>query len=153
MVPAEALLGSTVRIQIGMDVFDAYQQTYIGAVIGTLNKNGGDAPPHLQNTAAEEPSSATSKTLGEELGPVPSANAGNTGPLNQSALYAYATHLQVPQREVAFLEVRPRRLNLGFLTPPLYIPVTAIRSVSMERIVVEVPAGRIPDRWRVRPAL
>ena len=152
-MPAETQVGSTARIQIGMDVFDAYQQKYIGAVIGTLHEDGGGASRDLQDRAANGPPSASSKTLGEELGPVPSANMGNTGPLNQSALHAYATHLEAPHRDVRFLEVRPGRLNLGFLTLPLYVPAAAIRSISMERIIVELPGGRIPEQWKVRPPL
>ena len=89
--------------------------------------------------------------LGEELGPFPTKQVGNTGPENQSASHSYATESHDPLASVRYFAVRPGRINLGPLTRPLYIPAAAVRSVSMERIVLDVEKHQIPDEWHTRP--
>lgn len=44
--------------------------------------------------------------------------------------------------------VRPGRLNLGFLARPLSIPSSAIRTISLERIALDVEPDEIPVAWR-----
>lgn len=46
------------------------------------------------------------------------------------------------------VRVRPGRLNLGPLTHPLRVPLSAIRSISMERIVLDRQREQIPAAWR-----
>lgn len=168
------------RIRPGMDVYSAYQDQYIGSVVGVRRRTErdtgqvvsspasergagaretGSAPEAVQgipNLVHEEGASAQPvgyvghRQLGEEMGPVPTAEAGNTGPLNQSAQHAYATGAAEPASLTAFV-VRPGRINLGPLTRPLYIPPAAIHSISMERVVLTVQKEQIPREWRRAP--
>jgi hypothetical protein len=90
------------------------------------------------------------KQLGEEMGPFPTMSAGNTGPVEQSAEHEYATEPNGEEADVIRFAVRPGRLNLGPLTKPIYIPTSAVLSISMERIVLDVEKGQIPDTWRTK---
>lgn len=157
----------------GMDVFTADQKGYIGTVARVL---WGPAKRSIGATAEETGSSSSAvegnpdlvheeggqvsptdyraeRRLGEEMGPVPTIALGNTGPEEQSAEQRYATDLHGPERRAAYLVVRPGRINLGFLTPPLWVPIGAVQSVSMERVVLDVEQDAVPVSWRVPPAL
>jgi hypothetical protein len=163
-----------------MDVYSAYQDQYIGSVIGVEKRAGEDAgrtslaPESERGAGAEETGTAPKavrgnpelvheegarveptghmgrRQLGEEMGPFPTMEAGNMGPINQSAGRAYATGTGEPAGIIA-LVVRPGRINLGPLTRPLYIPTIAVRSISMERVVLAVQKEQIPRVWRRRP--
>jgi hypothetical protein len=157
----------------GMDVYSAYQDQYIGSVVrvvrGRDHAQGGTPGDGANPTGSEQGSgnivlvheegavvghteNEGSRMLGEEMGPVPTMAGGNTGPDAQSARNAYATR-GAPVQDVRWLVVRPGRINLGALTPPLYVPAAAIRSISMERIVLDVQREAIPPGWRRRPRL
>jgi len=163
----------------GMDVYSAYQDEYIGSVVrlllGSAGSGRGTQEGERNPTRSPDPSAAGgaapsniglvheegavvghtenkgSRMLGEEMGPVPTAAGGNSGPLRQSAAHAYATTGEPPLPDVRWLVVRPGRLNLGILTSPLYVPGSAIRSISMERIVLDVQRDSMPPAWRRRP--
>jgi hypothetical protein len=83
--------------------------------------------------------------LGEEMGPVPTVALGNTGPVKQSAGERYATTPRDDEREIVAFAVRPGRINLGILAPYTWVPVEAIRSISMERIVLSVEGDSLED--------
>ena len=162
-------------IRPGMDVYSAYQDQYIGSVVrvvpgsapaaGGPQETGPNSPGSPVPSVAGEMAPASigvvheegavvghtdargSTMLGEEMGPVPTIPIGNTGPVTQSASHAYATG-GGPAPDIRCLVVRPGRLNLGPLTPPLYVPASAIRSISMERIVLDVQRKQIPGEWR-----
>lgn len=158
------------HIHRGMDVFSAYQDRFIGSVVGILdsstsrpgpsqedgaNPTGSEQPPPNVSLVHEEGAQVGSSEhraahrLGEEMGPVPTVAFGNSGPVTQSAENEYAIG-RTASGTRCFV-VRPGRLNLGPLTRPLYIPTSAVRSISMERIVVDVEEDRIPAEWRQRP--
>ncbi|HZS94190.1 MAG TPA: hypothetical protein VFA78_05290 [Chloroflexota bacterium] len=158
------------RIRPGMDVFSAYQNQYIGTVIrvwpgkraasgtensaretgSTIEAVRGNPPLQAEGGAAVSPTAHIgSKTLGEELGPFPTEALGNDGPINQSAARKYGTGGSEP--DVVLFAVRPGRINLGPLTPPLYIPTAAVRSVSMARVILDVQRDQIPPEWRQAP--
>lgn len=160
-------------IRRGMDVFSAYQDQYIGTVVEVLyagaasgggaageggdNPTGSEARPrdvglvHEEGATVGHGENRGKRVLGEESGPVPTIAIGNTGPVNQSAAHAYATGPDAPLPDVIAFAVRPGRVNLGPLTRPLYVPVNAIRSISMERIALDVQRNQIPASWRQRP--
>lgn len=157
-------------IRRGMDVFSAYQDEYLGTVIqvtyaGTrargqqagaeTSREHLEATPRLVHEEGAEVSptaGAGSKVLGEEVGPVPTVAAGNTGPVTQSAAHDYATDPGRSYQSVAWFAVRPGRVNLGPFSPPLYVPVSAIRSLSLERIVLDAERAGIPKEWKQKPS-
>jgi hypothetical protein len=156
-----------------MDVFTADQKQYIGTVTRVLwrpaERTAGAGPvetgssetvlqgnPELvhEEQAQESPTAhLAQRRLGEEMGPVPTIGLGNSGPRVQSAAGHYATEPEGPERAAEYLVVRPGRINLGILTPPLWVPVGAVRSVSQERVVLDVEQDGVPISWRVPPAL
>jgi hypothetical protein len=48
--------------------------------------------------------------------------------------------------------VRPGRLNLGIFSPVVYIPIDVVRSLSMERVVVDTGDVWMPAEWKQRPS-
>lgn len=161
------MLDSALPIRPGMDVYGTYQHQYIGSVVQVFCATQGEQG--MQNASAShqaqlnpvplqveqgEPVQAVKGTaqreLGEEMGPFPTIALGNRGPINQSAAHEYAT--EGPDHPfVTHFAVRPGRINLGPFTHPLYIPTSAIRSISLERIILDVERGEIPERWRFPP--
>lgn len=157
----------------GMDVYTADQKQYIGTVTRVLwrpaQKSKGAGPeetgssqsavqgnPELvhEQQAQESPTAhLAERRLGEEMGPVPTIALGNSGPEEQSAAHHYATEPHGPDRAAEYLVVRPGRINLGILTPPLWVPANAVRSVSQERVILDVERDGVPISWRVPPAL
>lgn len=159
-----------------MDVYSAYQDQYIGTVTrvfglesderspderGSTPGQTGSSPevrhglphlPHEGGAAVYPVQHRPQKRLGEEMGPVPTIEAGNTGPVRQSDEQAYATEpVHGPLADVAYFAVRPGRINLGIFTRPLYVPTGAVESISMERIVLNVQRENLPLEWRTRP--
>lgn len=155
------------RIRAGMDVWDAYQEHYIGSVIhvwrGPLPTTKGARRAEKEDAVESHPlvhegghvaahaTSQGTRQNGEAMGPFPTMSAGNGGPAAQSAHADYATGQSDERTNVISFAVRPGRLNLGILTRPLYIPSTAVHSISMERIVLAVHGNDIPAAWRHRP--
>jgi hypothetical protein len=143
-----------------MDVFNADQSRYLGSVIKVWHGGEGAPPPEARGATGRQTGSAESearsapeltheqgatvhptermgsKKLGEEMGPVPTIAAGNTGPVEQSAERHYATDPEHSGSDVTFFAVRPGRINP--LARPLYIPTARVRSISMERIIVDM---------------
>jgi hypothetical protein len=156
-----------------MDVYTADQKQYIGTVTRVLwrpaERSAGSGPEetgsaqsavegnpelvHEEQAQVSPTEHLAERRLGEELGPVPTVNLGNSGPEVQSAGQHYATKPKGPEREAQYLVVRPGRINLGILTPPLWVPIDAVRSVSLERVVLDVERDGVPISWRVPPAL
>jgi len=164
-------------IRPGMDVYSTYQNQYIGSVIavrhgtviegrqprpeGGQNPTGSEQSPPTARIAQEQggPTTVTDSrqrhVLGEELGPVSTMATGNSGPRRQSADEAYATtpgRIQSTTPAVVSFTVRPGRLNLGPLSRPLYVPASAVRAISMERVVLDVQRDQIPASWRTSPS-
>lgn len=161
----------------GMDVFGALDNAYIGSVVGVLTRPAGGpaqgtvgsgsghnptgsetAPPSGPQVHEEgatvgsaERERTGSRLLGEEMGPVPTMADGNTGPMRQSAARDYATSSPNPAPDAYCFAVRPGRINLGVLTPPIYIPTSAVASISMERIILMVRKEEIPAAWKAPP--
>lgn len=132
----------SLRIRPGMDVYSTYQNQYLGTVIAVTRR----AAPREPVATPKGGRAPGSEVLGEALGPVPTDEVGNTGPRAQSAANAYATRLgPVPADVVAFV-VRPGRANPR--ARPLYVPTAAVRSISMERIILDVQREAIPDAWQ-----
>lgn len=167
-------------IRCGMDVYNVYQNRYLGSVVRVWQRSGEQLGPekraaiaqetgprssgmqgtpthgvppltHEEGQAADPTSHQGTRQLGEELGPFPTIGVGNRGPINQSAAHSYATERDDPLANVHVFAVRPGRINLGPLTSSIYIPVSAVCSVSMERVVVDIDGKEIPAAWRNRP--
>lgn len=153
-------------IRPGMDVYTADQSRYIGSVVavrhadqarsprrasaaetGSADEVAHGNPPlvHEEDAAVSPNIHRGSRQLGEEMGPFPTMGVGNTGPTNQSAGHAYATLAGAGEPDAVSFVVRPGRINLGPLTRPLHVPTSAVRSVSMERVVLNV--REIPAEW------
>lgn len=161
--------GAEVRLRVrkGMDVWDAYQEHFLGSVIGvrrgTPATSGGARRVEKEDTVHSHPlvheeghvgghaSHQGNRQNGEAMGPFPTASIGNHGPTRQSAAADYATGRSDDLTDVIAFVVRPGRLNLGILTRPFYVPSTAVHSVSMERVVLALRGGEIPQEWRTRP--
>lgn len=165
------------HIRPGMDVYDAYQETYIGSVVhvwhgdgneststerGATGRQTGAAPesaensPHLtheEGQSVDPTGHREGKTLGESMGPVPTMSVGNSGPTLQSAEHHYATDREDDLAILHYFAVRPGRINLGILTRPYYVPGAAVQSVSMERVVLNLEGNRLPAAWRKRSTL
>jgi hypothetical protein len=155
------------RVRKGMDVWDAYQEQYLGSVVGVrrgpLPTTDGADPVekegkvqsrplvHEEGQSEQHAGSQGERVNGEELGPFPTMSAGNKGPTTQSAGADYATHQTDERTNVISFAVRPGRLNLGIFTRPFYVPSTAVHSISMERVVLDVRGNDIPAEWRHRP--
>lgn len=161
--------GANVRLRIrpGMGVWDAWQEHFLGSVIrvqyGTppipegareVEKEAGvESHPlvHEEGQIVTHAGSQGNRQNGESMGPFPTARLGNHGPQTQSAEADYATHQFDDLTSVISFTVRPGRINLGIFTRPFYVPSTAVHSISMERVVVDVEGGTMPAEWRHRP--
>jgi hypothetical protein len=147
--------GPNLYIRPGMDVYSTRQDRYLGSVVRVIHgepsvapddkaqRTGSAGPPgdapmvHEEGnvTGSSEPEGKLA--LGESRGPVPSGQLGNTGPDRQSAGQGYATRVRDIPPDVAYFLVRPGRVNWWFLTPTFSVPTSAVRSISMERVVVD----------------
>jgi len=136
-------------IRRGMDVYDVDQTEYIGSVIDVI---AGEASAN--DRAANSPSGGSSNSghvFGEELGPFPTIGAGNTGPDSQSKARSYGTRHGGSVEHVTGVVVRPGRRNP--LAHPLYIPLDAVRSIAMDRLILDVRKSDMPSEWRSPNAL
>lgn len=156
-------------IRPGMDVFNRDVSRYIGSVVDVVRGGGasygGSGPvetgssagaaqgnpelAHEEGHTVDPTSHIAERKLGEEMGPVPTLSLGNTGPVNQSASHHYATDRRTDLEDVQYFSVRPGRINLGALSPLLWVPADTVRSISMERIILDVE--HVPDEWRRKP--
>jgi hypothetical protein len=109
-----------------MDVF-TLQNDYLGTVLKV-------EPGPVHAPTASDPDEPSSEMNGELAGPAPTQDIGNSGPRVQSPRAAYAT-----TRDDATL------LGNGTITIGKYwgllgrktIPLSAVQSVSMERVVLK----------------
>jgi hypothetical protein len=139
------------HIRRGMDVYSAYQNQYIGTVV-TIWEAASTAASAKQRGAT--PQQATSHQMpGEDMGPFPTQTLGNTGPQNQAAGHHYATQPRQDDRPgvvcFAVLPIQP-----GWFNPfarKLYIPTSAVLSISMERIILNIQQDHIPQDWLRKP--
>jgi hypothetical protein len=138
-----------------MDVYSMGQERYLGSVVRVIHDEpsiaGGDKAQrtgsgdvggstsmvHEEGNVTGHANAAGNRMLGESRGPVPSAHLGNTGPERQSAGQEYATGIRDIPPDVAYFLVRPGRMNWGIFTPTFSVPASAVRSIAMERIVVD----------------
>lgn len=163
------------HIRRGMDVYTSRQNHYLGQVArvwyggtfavaeeerGAGERQTGSATESATHNpeVRQEQGSAQSPTRiigrrmqGEEQGPYPTMDVGNTGPVKQSAEHQYATAPRDPHDGVIYFAVRPGRYNP--FSRLFYIPTAAVHSMSMERIVVAVDGDELPATWRQRPNL
>jgi hypothetical protein len=177
MAESKIEAAAAVPIRHGMDVYSAYQDHYLGTVVGVWHSavvepdpaDRGATPEQTQSVGHSAEGGSTlqveedhsqhtheataSRTLGEDLGPFPTRRAGNTGPTHQAAGQHYATTPRHTQRGVVYFAVRTIRPGslLNLVAPRLYIPTTAILSISMERIVLNVQPEQFPQEWGRRP--
>jgi hypothetical protein len=147
--------GPRFAIRRGMDVYSSGQKRYLGSVVRVIHSGssvspggkaertasagiGADAPlVHEEGNVTGHADERGTRMLGEEMGPVPTVAAGNTGPTRQSAQREYATDVRDTAPDVSHFLVRPGRINLGPLTRTVRIPSSAVIGISMERIVVD----------------
>ncbi len=153
------------RIRRGMDVYDAYQQHYVGSVIDLISTPVTSESPGTNGARTESVTKLIPEQTqgvpvdviggrrvpGEELGPYPTVSVGNTGPISQSAEHDYATGLHEEQADVHGVVVRPGTVNP--FARPLYIPVRSIRSIAMDRLILDVTKKEIPLSWYNRQAV
>ncbi len=164
-------------IRRGMDVYSAYQNQYIGTVVkvwqasapvlsavergatpeqtqaGSYASSPGATIPDEQGGALWSHTGVGRPFLGEDLGPFPTRAAGNTGPHHQAAGQHYATQPRGDREpgvvRFAVLPIQPGRFNP--FARKLYIPTTAVLSISMERIILNVQQDHIPQAWYRKP--
>lgn len=130
-------------VRRGMDVF-----TLDNELVGTIVWIRRGQSRQARSGQGADAAGQVSAPSGESLGPVPTANWGNRGPLTQGA----------PARFASRADRAAHRLNGGELivlrTPigPDYrhplprlrrIPLTAVQTVSLERIVLRVTAAEL----------
>lgn len=139
-------------IRRGMDVYDADQSAYIGSVIDLVTGEQSEAPrsSRIETTQAADSGQQTAG-IGEELGPFPTLEIGNSGPTTQSARRDYGTQEASVPAPIRGIVVRPGRHNP--LSRPLYIPVRAVRSIAMDRLIIDVPESALPREWRQPAAI
>lgn len=142
---SERTRAARLRIRNGMDVYSADQDQYLGTVVKVWRHD----LPGGSTAGSTDASAAGSEVLGESLGPAPSAEVGNTGPRAQSAANLYATRPGPEPADVVSFAVRPGRMNPWARL--LYVPTSAVRSISMERIILDVERDAIPAAWTRTP--
>jgi hypothetical protein len=116
-------------IRRSMDVFTR-DNVYLGTVLAVVE---GPAPPPEAQVPA--PAQQVSAVNGELLGPAPTQTIGNPGPTTQSARAGYATAADAA-----------RSVGKGAITVGKWwglggrrtIPLDAVQSVSLERVIVSL---------------
>ncbi len=122
-------------IRPSMDVY-TLDNAYLGTVLAVVS---GPEPPLEE--AALAPSRETSTISGESLGPMPTQPVGNAGPRTQSARAQYAAQPDGAER-----------LGHGALTVGKWwglaarrmIPLDAVQTVSLERVVLKLKRDELP---------
>ncbi len=138
-----------VTIRRGMDVYDTDQTEYIGSVIEVVSGGRQTIGANVARLPASSPKNG--HVFGEQLGPFPTISVGNTGPDNQSKARSYGTRHGGAVENVTGIVVRTGRRNP--LARPLYIPFDAIRSIAMDRLILDVRKSEMPSYWRSPDAL
>ncbi len=116
-------------IRTSMDVY-TLDNAYLGTVLAVVP---GPEPPLEE--AALAPSRETSAISGESLGPMPTQPVGNAGPRTQSAHAQYAAQPDGAER------LGHGALKVGKwwgLTARRTIPLDAVQTVSLERVVLKL---------------
>lgn len=142
---------ASLTIRRGMDVYDADQSAYIGSVVRLVTAPSDRGTKANRGVTSEEDGGRHLSGIGEELGPFPTAELGNRGPTTQSAAQDYGTQEGDGPAAIRGIVVRPGRLNP--LSRPLYIPVRAVRSVAMDRLILDLPKSELPGEWRQPAAI
>ncbi len=134
-----------------MDVYDAYQDVYIGSVVDLVTGPSMEDIPRAVSVHDDGTGANGDRTSGEELGPFPTIALGNEGPLSQSVTHDYATRRHAGHADVSGIVVRPGLVNP--FARPLYVPVHAVHSIAMDRLILNVRGSDIPPEWRSRDAV
>ncbi len=122
-------------IRPSMDVY-TLDNAYLGTVLAVVP--GQEPPPE---GSAPAPDGETSAISGESLGPMPTQPVGNDGPRTQSARAQYAAQPDGAER-----------LGHGALTVGKWwglaarrmIPLDAVQTVSLERVVLKLKRDELP---------
>ncbi|MBI3968597.1 MAG: hypothetical protein HY329_23430 [Chloroflexi bacterium] len=121
-------------IRPAMDVYTA-DNVYLGTVLAVVS--GPGATPEA---AGDEPTPTVSAFDGEQLGPVPTQAVGNAGPATQSAARSYA----VASDGAAPIGAGEIRVGRWWgLVGRYTIPLSAVQTVSLERVVLAVKAANL----------
>ena len=118
-----------------MDVY-TLDNAYLGTVLAIIP--GREPSPE---ESAPAPGREASTISGESLGPMPTQPVGNVGPETQSARAGYAAHPDGAER-----------LGRGALTVGKWwglaarrtIPLDAVQTVSLERVVLKLKRDELP---------
>ncbi len=153
----------SLRIRVGMDVYNSFGDRYLGSVVKVWrgpertvhgshsaehqSSVTGSPQVHEEGNVVDHASAQGEPRNGEEMGPFPTAGAGNTGPSAQSAAHQYACAETDDRTDVVRFAVRPGRINLGVFSRSFHVPTSAVTSVSMERILLTTSTG-LPTEWR-----
>ena len=128
-------------IRPSMDVY-TLDNAYLGTVLAVVP---GPDPPE---ESAPAPGRETSAISGEALGPMPTMSLGNGGPLAQGARSRFASRADRAGRPLAGAELLVLRTPIGLdLRHPLprlrRVPLSAVQTVSLERITLRVTAAEL----------
>lgn len=130
-------------VRRGMDVF-TLDNELVGTVVWIRR-----GPPRQALLGREiDAAVQVSAPGGESLGPVPTANVGNRGPLTQGALARFGSRADRAARGLNGGELFVLRTPVGpeyrHRLPRLRrIPLAAVQTVSLERIVLRVTAAEL----------
>lgn len=123
-------------IRPDMDVY-TLDNAYLGTVLSIL-----PGPVMPVEVPVSEDAQQSSTISGELLGPAPTKEIGNCGPVSQSAReqYAIAPH---PARRIGEGALRVGRW--GGLLGRRTIPMDAVQTVSLERVVLRLTRHQVGD--------
>lgn len=122
-------------IRTSMDVF-SLDNEYLGTVLSIEEGTVGEQPERVAESSRQ-----TSAVNGEMFGPVPTQTLGNKGPIRQSARKGYATQPDTDQL------IGDGKLTVGKwwgLIGRRTIPLDAVQTVSMERVVLRYRKDDLP---------
>ena len=122
-------------IRLSMDVY-TLDNAYLGTVLTVVP---GPEPP--AEASASAPGHESSAISGESLGPMPTQPVGNVGPETQSARAVYATRPDGAER------LGHGALKVGKwwgLAARRTIPLDAVQTVSLERVVLKLKRDELP---------
>ncbi len=122
-------------IRPSMDVY-TLDNAYLGTVLAVVP--GPELPPEESPVAPGREASAIS---GESLGPMPTQPVGNVGPETQSARARYAAQPDGAER------LGRGALKIGKwwgLAARRTIPLDAVQTVSLERVVLRLKRDELP---------
>lgn len=128
-------------VRHGMDVF-----TLDNVRVGTIVWIRRSGPRRAARTQATDPVGQVSRVNGESLGPMPTTHLGNRGPLSQGARTRFGSRADPDVRRLEGDELVVLRTPIGLellsALPRLRrVPMTAVQTVSLERVVLRVTAA------------